>query len=170
MNKYLSSAYQFGTLGGILSLISFGFLAWVQPDPTNLNLIFGYIITPVSIFLALKFFKDYSNNGYLSFAEGMSVGFVTYMLIAIISALGIWIILVLFPDLFEIIKVSKIQVMEQSKDTIISQVGEESFQATQKSIQEMASIDIAINDGIWKIVPGLFFTIIISIIFRKNPN
>ena len=60
--------------------------------------------------------------------------------------------------------------MEQSKDTIISQVGEESFQATQKSIQEMASIDIAINDGIWKIVPGLFFTIIISIILRKNPN
>ncbi|HAZ23997.1 MAG TPA: DUF4199 domain-containing protein, partial [Algoriphagus sp.] len=27
-----------------------------------------------------------------------------------------------------------------------------------------------LNDAIWKIIPGLFFTIIISIILRKNPN
>ncbi|NVK49785.1 MAG: DUF4199 domain-containing protein [Cyclobacteriaceae bacterium] len=170
MIKYFGSAYQFGTLGGVLGLIAFGVLAWLVPDPTNLNLIFGYVITPVSIFLALKFFKDYTNNGFLSFAEGMSVGFVTYMIIALISVIGIWAIFQVFPEFFETVKASKLQVMESSRETIISQVGEASFSNTQKSLLEMSPLDIALNDGIWKIVPGLFFTIIISIILRKNPN
>lgn len=170
MSKYFSSAYQFGSLGGILSLLAFAVLAWLQPDPTNLNLIFGYVITPVSIFLALKYFKEYSNNGFISFAEGMSVGFVTYLLIAIISGLGIWVILLFFPDLFELVKASKMDVLASSKDSIVSQVGEESYQNTLKSVQRMVPFDVALNDAIWKIIPGLFFTIIISIILRKNPN
>ena len=71
MRKYLKTACQFGTLGGILSILSFFVLSKLYTDPTNLNLIFGYVITPIALFLAIKFFKDYGNNGYLSFAEGI---------------------------------------------------------------------------------------------------
>lgn len=170
MNNYFKSAYLFGILGGVLGLISFFVLSFFKEDPTTLNLIFGYVIVPISVYLALKYFKDYSNQGYLSFAEGMSVGFVTYMLIAIISFLGIWVLLSLEPDLFEIIKSSKINTLAESKETIVSQVGENSFLATMESVKNMVISDVAINDAIWKIVPGLFFTIIISIILRKNPN
>lgn len=170
MSKYFGSAYQFGTLGGILSLVAFGVMSWLQPDPTNLNLIFGYVITPVSIFLALKYFKDYSNNGYISFSEGMSVGFVTYLIIGLISGLGIWIILLIFPEFFESIKASKLEVLDSSKETIIGQVGDDSFQSTLISVKAMVPLDVALNDTIWKIIPGLFFSIIISIILRKNPN
>ncbi|OYX17564.1 MAG: hypothetical protein B7Z16_10015 [Algoriphagus sp. 32-45-6] len=60
--------------------------------------------------------------------------------------------------------------MEQNKETIISQVGETSFLATQSSLKGMTAFDVGINDGLWKIIPGMFFSIIISIIFRKNPN
>ncbi|MDF2157629.1 DUF4199 domain-containing protein [Algoriphagus sp. CAU 1675] len=170
MNKYFGSSYQFGSLGGFLSVCAFGLLSFLQPDPTNLNLVFGYIITPVSIFLALKFFKEYFNNGFISFAEGMSVGFVTYMLLALISGLGIWIILLAFPDLFEAIKISKLEVLQTNVETIVSQVGETSYTSTLDSIKDMVPLDVALNDAIWKIIPGLFFTIIISIILRKNPN
>ena len=85
MNKYFKSAYLFGVLGGVLGLVSFITLSFFRDDPTTLNLIFGYVIVPISIYLALRYFKDYSNHGFISFAEGMSVGFVSYMLIPIIS-------------------------------------------------------------------------------------
>ncbi|WP_075350631.1 DUF4199 domain-containing protein [Algoriphagus marinus] len=170
MSKYFKTAYQFGSLGGILSLFAFFILSFFYVDPTNLTLLFGYVITPIAIFLAIKFFKEYSNGGYLSFAEGMSVGFVTYVLIGLVSAIGIWIILTISPSLFEQIKLSKFDVLEKGKETIISQVGENSFDATLVSIKEMSKLDVSINDGLWKIIPGLFFTIIISIILRKNPN
>ena len=160
MRKYLKTAYQFGTLGGILSILSFFVLSKLYTDPTNLNLIFGYVITPIALFLAIKFFKDYGNNGFLSFAEGMTVGFVTYALIGFLSTLGIWFILQLFPDLFSTIQQSKWDVLEQNKETIISQVGKESFLLTQQSMKEITSMDVALNDGIWKIIPGLFFSII----------
>lgn len=170
MYRYFSSAYKFGSIAGALSIVSFIVLSFLYPDPTNLNLIFGYVITPIAIYLAIKFFKEYSNNGYLSFAEGMSVGFVTYLLEAVISLVGIWILLVIHPDLFDQIKLSKLGVLGKSKDSIVAQVGENSFDLTLESIKNMITLDIALNDALWKIIPGLFFTIIISIILRKNPN
>lgn len=170
MNRYFKSAYLFGVLGGVLGIISFFTLSFFREDPTTLNLIFGYVIVPISIYLALRYFKDYSNGGYISFAEGMSVGFVAYMIIAIISFVGIFLILSFDSSLFEIIKSSKIDTLVTSKETIVSQVGENSFEATLESVKGMDISDVALNDAIWKIVPGLFFTIIISIILRKNPN
>ena len=170
MNKFLKSAYQFGSLGGLLSGAAFYVLSFLNPDPTNLNLIFGYLITPIAVFLAIKFYKDYHNDGFLSFAEGMSVGFLTYSMIGAISTLIIWIIINLSPELFEAIKSSKWQVINENKDTIVAQVGEESFKLTLENVKNMTSWDVAFNDGIWKIVPGMFFSIIISIILRKNPN
>jgi hypothetical protein len=170
MNKYLSTAYQFGTLGGILSVVSFYFLSFLNPDPTNLNLIFGYFLVPIALFLSIKFFKDYSNSGFLSFAEGMTVGFVTYFLIAILSSLGIWLILSFSPDFFEVIKQVKWEVLMENKATIVSQVGEDSFNSTGENLKTMTPWDVALNDGLWKILPGMFFSIIISIILRKNPN
>lgn len=170
MTKYFTSAYQFGTLGGILSIVSFYSLSLLYPDPTNLNLLFGYVLVPVALFLSIKFFKDYSNSGFLSFSEGMTVGFVTYILLGLLSTFGIWLILSFSPELFEIIKNQKLGVLLESKDTIISQLGENSYLTTEENMKEMSPWDIALNDGLWKIVPGMFFSIIISIIFRKNPN
>jgi hypothetical protein len=170
MNKYLATAYKFGLLGGFLSIASFYILSFLYADPTNLNLVFGYLLIPVSIFLSVKFFKDYSNSGYLSFAEGMTVGFVTYGLIGLLSTVGIWIILLIFPDLFALIKAEKIELLIKNKEMILSQVGENSFEATRKSMEELSPWNVALNDGLWKIIPGMFFSIIISIILRKNPN
>lgn len=168
MNKYFKTAYQFGSLGGVFSIFSFILLTWLNPDPTNLNLVFGYLITPIAIFLAIKYFKEYSNKGLISFSEGMTVGFVTYVLLGLISGLGIWFILLISSDLFNKIQLSKLEVLSDNSEMIISQVGEQSFQTTLQSIQEMVPIDIALNDTLWKIIPGLFFTIIISIILRKQ--
>ena len=170
MLKNFRSAYRFGTFGGVMSIIAFLFLSFFYTDATNLTLLFGYIISPIAIFLSIKFFKADQNSGYLSFSEGMSVGFVTYVLIAVISTLGIWLILVISPDTFELIASAKFEVLEKGKATIIEQVGQNSYEATLESLKEMSKLDIALNDGIWKIIPGLFFTIIISIILRKNPN
>jgi len=170
MYRFFSSAYKFGGIAGALSIIAFITLSFLYPDPTNLNLVFGYVITPIAIFLAIKFFKEYSNNGYLSFAEGMSVGFVAYMLEAIISLGGIWLVLLIHPDLFDQVKISKLDVLATNRESIVAQVGENSFDMTLESIKNMVPWDIALNDALWKIIPGLFFTIIISIILRKNPN
>lgn len=150
-------------------MVSFYVLSLVYPDPTNLNLLFGYFLVPMSVFLSIKFFKDGSNDGFLSFSEGMTVGFVTYLILGLLSTFGIWLILNFSPELFDAIKAQKLSVLAESKETIVSQVGAGSFQSTEASMKTMSAWDVALNDGLWKIVPGMFFSIVISIIFRKNP-
>ena len=170
MTKYLKTAYQFGVLGGILSGLSFYVLSLFYPDPTNLNLVFGYVITPFSVYLAIKFYKEFANEGFLSFAEGMTIGAVTYLILAILSTLTIWGILVSSPSLFETIQTAKWAVLEQNKEVIIGQVGQKSFDLTQANLKGMNPWDIAFNDGIWKILPGMFFSILISVILKKNKS
>lgn len=170
MNKYLRTAYQFGALGALLSGISFYTLSYFYPDPTNLNLVFGYLLIPFAVFLSIKFFKEFSNSGFLSFSEGMTVGFVTYMLLGIGSTLCIWLILLTSPDLFAQIKEAKWEVLMSNQGTIVAQVGQESFDLAANNLKLMTPWDVSLNDGLWKILPGLFFSIIISIILRKNPS
>jgi len=168
MTKYFKTAYQFGVLGGLLSGLSFYVLSLFHSDPTNLNLVFGYLITPITVYLAIKFFKDYSNEGYLSFSEGMSVGAVSFLLLAILSTVIIWGVLESSPSLFSAIQTAKWAALEKNKEVIISQVGLASFEVTQTNLKSMTAWDVALNDGIWKILPGMFFSILISIILRKN--
>ena len=170
MDKYLKSSYKFGLVGGLFSVFAFVLLSFLKSDPTNLSLIFGYVISPFALFLAIKFFKEYSNSGLLSFSEGMSVGFVTYCLIAVISGLGVLIYLNFSPELFEEIKNSKLEVLLKNQSTITQEMGLNSYESTLLNIKQMTIWDIAFNEVIWKIIPGLFFTIIISIILRKNTN
>jgi len=168
MTKYFKTAYQFGALGGLMSGLSFYVLSLFHSDPTNLNLVFGYLITPITVFLAIKFFKDYSNDGYLSFSEGMSVGAVSFLLLAILSTGIVWGVLESSPSLFSAIQTAKWAALEKNKELIISQVGQASFEVTQTNLKSMTAWDVALNDGIWKILPGMFFSILISLILRKN--
>lgn len=170
MNRYLKSSYKFGLLGGLFNIAAFVLLSFLKNDPTNLSLIFGYLISPFVLFLAIKFFKEYSNEGGLTFSEGMSVGFLTYCLIALISSLGVLGYLNFSPELFEEIKNSKINVLVESQGTISQEISLSAYELTLSNVKKMSKFDLALNEGIWKFIPGLFFTIIISIILRKNTN
>jgi hypothetical protein len=168
MNRYLESTYRFGLIGGLFCVFAFLMFNWLGYDPTNFSMLFGYVLIPIFVFLGIRYFKKDVNNGELSFAHGMSIGFLIYTMIAFISGLGIWIVLLIDISLFEAIKILKLEVLNTNKELIISQLSEESFEITLQKIMAMKPIDIALNDFIWKILPGLFFTIIISIILRKT--
>ncbi|WP_373492879.1 DUF4199 domain-containing protein [Aquiflexum sp.] len=168
MNRYLESTYRFGLIGGIFCVFAFLMFNWLGYDPTNFSMLFGYVLIPIFVFLGIRYFKKEVNNGELSFAHGMTIGFLIYTMIAFISCLGIWIVLLIDTSLFEAIKILKLEVLNTNKELIISQLNEKSFDVTLQNIMTMKPIDIALNDFIWKILPGLFFTIIISIILRKT--
>jgi hypothetical protein len=98
----------------------------------------------------------------------MSVGAVSFLLLAILSTGIVWGVLESSPSLFSAIQTAKWAALEKNKELIISQVGQASFEVTQTNLKSMTAWDVALNDGIWKILPGMFFSILISIILRKN--
>ncbi|TVP43727.1 MAG: DUF4199 domain-containing protein [Mongoliibacter sp.] len=168
MKKYFSYAGKIGVLAAILSLLAFFVLGALGDDPTLKSIIFSFAITPFFIGAALYFIRFKVNDNHISFAEGMTLGFVVYILNAVISFIGIFFGLLAWPELFDRIKESKVNITLEKKDFTIEQYGEDIFQTTYESIQELNIFQIAINDFIWKVVFGLFFTIIISVILRKT--
>lgn len=170
MNKTFLSSYKFGLIGGAFCVAAFVVFKLLGMDPTKLSMLFGYFLIPFFLFIGIRFFRNQVNQGLLSFSEGMSVGFIIYSIIGSISGLGIWIILMFHPSLYKEVKTKKLEILTENKSLIVEQMGVESYDFTYESLLEMTAFDIAINDFIWKILAGLFFTIIISIIFRKNIN
>ncbi|AFL84417.1 hypothetical protein Belba_1828 [Belliella baltica DSM 15883] len=168
MNRKLLASYKFGLIGGVFCVAAFVVFKLLGMDPTKLSMLFGYFLIPFFLFIGIKFYRNQGNHGLLSFSDGMSVGFLIYSIIGLVSGLGIWIVLMLSPSLYAEIKMQKIEILNKNKDLIVEQVGLKSFETTSESLLNMTTLDIATNDFIWKIIPGLFFTIIISIILRRN--
>lgn len=170
MSKYFSYAFKIGALGALFSVVAFFGIGMLGQDPTLPSQLFSFVSVPVFVAAALYFVRWKVNQNHLSFAEGMTIGFVVYVTNAIISFLGLFLGLIFTPELFERIKENKLQITLDKKDFTIEQYGQEVFDLTYESISNLTVFQVSINDLIWKIIFGLFFTIIISIILRKNLN
>jgi hypothetical protein len=168
MYRYLKDAYPFGILGGLLCLFTIGIMYFMGKDPVGFTEIFGYMILPIFVFLGIKNFRDHMNGGELGFGQGMTTGFFVYSILALTSAIGIFIFLRLEPAIFEDFKSSNLILLEESKEGLIEQLDEESYKKTLNNILNMTVLDVAVNDFLRKIFPGLFITIIISIILKRT--
>lgn len=168
MNKYFNAAYLFGLIGGGFCGLAFLVVYFLGNEPVSFTELFGYALLPVFIFFGIKNFRENINGGELYFSQGMTVGFFVYSLLALISSIVIFIFLHLDPVVFDGYKASNLMLLEEKKEMVIAQLDEESYYRTLDNITEMTIPDVAINDFLRKIFPGLFFTIIISIILKKS--
>ena len=168
MNKYFNAAYLFGLMGGGFCGLAFLVVYFLGHEPVSFTEIFGYALLPVFVFFGIKNFRDNVSGGELYFSQGMTVGFFIYSILALISASVIFIFLHLDPAVFDGYKASNLTLLEEKKEMLIAQLDEESYYSTLDNISNMTIFDVAINDFLRKIFPGLFFTIIISIILKKS--
>lgn len=170
MDRYFRGAVWFGVIGGAFCGLAFIVFYFVGVEPISFTEIFGYIIIPVFVFLGIKNFKDNMNNRELHFGQGMTVGFFVYSLLALISAMVIFIMLHIDTAVFEDYKAAALALLAEKKDIIKEQLGHESYEATVESMSGMTILDVVLNDFFRKLVPGLFFTIILSIVLKNSNN
>ncbi|SHN13297.1 Protein of unknown function [Cyclobacterium lianum] len=168
MNRYLRAAWPFGLSGAGLCLLGFLTMYILDVEPLSMNLILGYLFIPVFVFFGIKGFRDGYNGGTLYFSQGMTVGFVVYTLMAVLSALYVYLFLHLDPTAFEAFKQVNLNLMEDNRQILEEQLNETAYSQTFDSLRAMNRLDVAVNDFLRKIFPGLFFTIIISIILKRT--
>ncbi|NHE59355.1 DUF4199 domain-containing protein [Cyclobacterium plantarum] len=170
MNSYLRAAWPFGLSGAGLCLFGFLTMYALDVEPLSMNLILGYVFVPVFVFFGIKSFRDGFNGGNLYFSQGMSVGFFVYSLMALLSALYVYVFLHLDPPTFEAFRQVNLKLMEDNRQILEEQLNETAYTETLASLSAMSILDVATNDFLRKIFPGLFFTIIISIILKRTVN
>lgn len=168
MKQHFGYFYKIGILAAALSIFTFYIATLFTPDPTLISKVYSFAITPFFVGAGIYFYRFKLNGNKMSFAEGMTIGFLIYFINALVTFFGIYIGLVFSTQLFKNIKSNMMDILEDKKEEIINTLGENSFQKTYQEMLTLTAYDIAITDFIFKIAFGLFFTIIISIILRKN--
>jgi len=168
MHKYIKSSYLFGLTGGLLCLLAFWVLFLIDLEPIDFTLFFACMITPVFVFIGIKNFRDNFGDGELLFAQGMTVGFVIYALLALVAAAGIALFLQLDQDIFLNYRAEKIEWLQGKEAYITENINKEAFEKTLEKNEEMSISDIALDVFLKIFMLELFFTIIISIILKRT--
>ena len=168
MNRYFNAAFPFGFVAGMLCVAVFVVMFFLHVEPIGMVLIIGYISTPIFVYLGIKQYRDKFNGGELFFGHGMTVGFFVYVVMAVISASFIGLFMVFVPDVFDTFKSMNINLLDEKRDILVEQLNQQAFDETYKNIQQMSIWDVVMNDFLRKVIPGLFFTILISIILKRT--
>lgn len=168
-NPYVSIPIKYGLVGGLLSIILFFVLLALGFNPLINGSFFGFFFIPIFIFFALKEFKKHHSEDTLHFWQGMTLGFATYLLLALISAVFIWVYLAFFNHELLISYIeSRVTLIQDSKEGLVEQLGEETYASSIRNIRLANEFDLALDDFLRKILAGFFITTIISVVMRQN--
>lgn len=161
--------FKYGVAGGIISLLLFLTLYFLEENPLSAIRLFDFLLIPLFIFFSLKEYRDYRNAGKMAYWEGMTVGFVCYGLIALISASSILFFLEMIdPELFAQHKQENITILTQDPQEWVEQLGKEDYEEALEDVRGITPVSLAVDDFVKKILVGLFLTSIISIFLKRT--
>lgn len=151
-----------------LSFLVFYYIG-LQPWRNLISLVLDTLIVGAFCFVAIKDFKSNYNGGILSFYHGMTLGFVTYVIVALSFGLFYRIFMdVVEPEFISnYIEIAK-EDMIGRKDMIIAALGEESYNANFIALDSTNSSVLMLDAIIKKALIGLLLTPIFSIIMRTH--
>ena len=168
-NPLVSVPLKFGAIGGGISMIMF-LLAYVMGKNPLIDLkFFDFIIIPIFLFFAMKEFRDYRNGGIIHFWQGMSIGVINYVTLAVISALFIVVFLHFFDSgLVDLYVSDRLQILELKKEEMIDQMGESTYNQSEIDIRNTSAVILSLDDFLKKCLIGLTLTIPIAVILRRR--
>ncbi len=164
-------AIKYGIIGGLISVLLLLVLFYTGKNPFlyTRKVPFGIVLVPLFIFFAIKEFRDFKNNYTLHFWQGLILGFVCYLIIALISAGFTRIFLSYHPEMLQDIMKVGIQAIKDNKEETIKNLGEATHIELLNTIStNTTAYVIALEDFILKMFLGFFATLIISLVLRKN--
>ncbi|MBI1768221.1 MAG: DUF4199 domain-containing protein [Bacteroidetes bacterium] len=162
--------FRYGLIGGVLGCMVIASLYYMGRHPFLLPVIFDFriVIFSVFIFLCLKEVRDYYQEGNLFFWQGMIGGYVFIGTSAVIGSIFTWFI-ARWDSNFLPSYISRLQQqMTGFQKQIEESVGAEAYQQQLAKLPGTSALDLAGDYFLKSLIIGLFLTIIISVILRKQ--
>jgi len=163
--------FKYGLVGSLLNIVALMVLYYLGRHPLLLNPILDTRLPlyALFIFVGLKVFKEEHNEGIMHFWQGMTIGMILYILMAILSSTFIYTFSEIEATKFlsEYIKLATDQLVA-NKEMFIESIGEKTYIDTIAQLPQTRSIHLA-ADYLLKSIPiGLFLTIILSVLMRNK--
>lgn len=163
---------RYGVLGGVIGSLVIAVLYFVDRHPFLIPVIFDFriILFSVFIFLSLKELRDYHQQGVLYFWQGMFGSYVFIITSALIGSGFTWSMARwnagFLPKYIEKLQ----QQLLGYKEQFIAGMGSDAYNQQLAKLPLTSPLDLATDYFLKSMIIGLFLTIIISVILRKQPK
>ncbi|NJN27788.1 MAG: DUF4199 domain-containing protein [Cyclobacteriaceae bacterium] len=167
-NKLLAVSLKYGIIGGMVSVLFFLILYALDQNPLVSVKVLDIFLLAIFIFFSIKEFRDGYNTRGLHYWQGMSVGVLTYLGIAMVSAFFILLMTTLVdPELTANYITTRIDLLDTNKQSLIETIDSNTYQEAVAGVKGTSGLDLALDDYLKKSIIGLFLTIIIAVVLRK---
>lgn len=169
MYKLIKVPLKFGLIGGGMVIIMLTVFHLADTNPLIEIKMFDFIIIPIFLFFGIKEFRDSYNSRLLEFWEGMTVGFVVYTTIAIVTSVFVLTYLGIDEGAAMDNYISdRITILESSREQIVEKMGESVYDKSYTDVKATTIWDLTLDNFLKKMMIGLLLTIMFAVIMRKK--
>lgn len=131
---------------------------------------FRIILYGIFIFFSLREFRDYHQEGALYFWQGMAGSFLMVAVAGLLGALFFWIFGTLETDFVPSYVKQMTDYLKNFPEEDIQRIGKEVYESNLKSLPSTNMAQLASTYLAQSFVIGLFVSIIMSVILRRQPK
>ena len=165
---------RYGLVAGVLAVVAYltFYYLGLQPWRNLISFLVDIVIIGLFCFIPMREFKLEHNQGEFRFYHGMSIGFVSYLSVALVSSIFFAVFINwIEPSFMDTYKIVQLEEMKGMKEMITSRVDENPEEYFQKQLDAIASItksQLILDVFLKKAIIGLFMTPILSLVLRTH--
>ncbi|WP_425392579.1 DUF4199 domain-containing protein [Ekhidna sp.] len=122
------------------------------------------------IFFAGKEYKDFRNNGYLHFWQGISIGFIVFIPAILIFEAALFASFQLNADLLQAYKDGATALLESNEAFYAEELGQEALDNRYEEIASITPVQLIQLTFRNKLFSAFLITPVVAIILRKKPK
>ena len=163
---------RYGLIAGVLAALLLVAIYYIGKHPMMVSPYLDYriLLFGVFIFFALKEVRDYHQNGALYFWQGMVGSYVITFIASTLGALGLILFASIEPQFISSYIDQRMHEWESFTQDEIELIGKQVYDSNILQLSTTNSMQLAITYFGQGIMIGLFISIILSVILRKQPK
>jgi hypothetical protein len=171
-SQLVSIAIRYGLIAGAIITLLMVIFYYMGQHPLLVSpyLDFRIVLFGVFIFFSLKEFREVHQNGILFFWQGMVGSYILIFVSMIIASFGIIVFGQVDPEFVALFIRSRLEYLNSFPQDEIDKIGKEVFERNLKAIPGTNAMMMAQAYFMQGIVIGLFISVILSAILRKQPK
>ena len=164
-------AVKYGLTGGVVFIVLFIIIYFTNKDPLLHAGLIDVVILLIFLIFAIKEYRDVYNGGLMQFGEGMTIGILAYLMMALISSFFIYIMTTIVdPKLLSHYIDIRMAMLREHKETLIETIDESAYIKSLAGVKNTTAFDLALDDFFKKSITGLIITIAVAVIFKKQQS
>src|SRR5690606_5535617 len=168
----LNVCVRYGLIAGVLNIVLLIITFYVGRHPLMISpyLDFRIVLVGTFVFFALRAFRGTRNRGTLYFGQGMMGSYTVIFIAALVAALGLMLFAALEKEFVAYYVEAMTRYLQDFSPEDIESIGRDVYDRNVSLLPATNSRMLAISYFGQGILIGLFVTIILSVILRKQPT